>query len=388
MLAKAVGFEVGFGRWRSRVRGLPEFGGELPVVAMAEEIEAPGPGQIRALISSAGNPVLSTPNGARLDRALAGLDFYVAIDPYLNETTRHAHVILPPTSPLERSHYDIALLTYSVRNVAKYSPPMFERGADQRHDWEICAELWTRLGMPLGGAGKLAGRALRPLLRRLGPEAILDVALRTGPHGVRRGARGLTLAKLRAQPHGVDLGPLEPRLPGRLRTPGKRIALAPRAFLDDLPRLRTRLLAWTREAGAGELVLIGRRQLRSNNSWCHNSARLVKGKPRCTLLIHPSDAAARGIASGDTVELASKAGRVRVPAEVSDEIMAGVVSLPHGWGHDKEGTRLQVASTAPGASVNDVTSEDFFDPLSGTAALSGLSVAVTRVAADRLRVVS
>jgi anaerobic selenocysteine-containing dehydrogenase len=369
MLARSVGFELGFARWHSRVRGLPEFGGELPAVTMAEEIETPGPGQIRALVVSAGNPVLSTPNGARLDRALGRLDFMVAIDPYVNETTRHAHVILPPTSPLERSHYDVALGTYAVRNVAKYAPPVFARGADQRDDWEICLELWTRLAMP-----RPIGRALRPVLRRIGPEGILDAALRLGPHGLRKGRGGLTLATLRAAPHGLDLGPLEPRLPRRLRTPGRRIDVAPRLFLGDLPRLR----AWAGAARGSGLVLIGRRHLRSNNSWCHNSARLVKGKPRCTLLIHPDDAAARGLADGDAAVLASASGRVQVPIEISDEIMVGVVSLPHGWGHDKDGVRLGVARSVPGVSVNDVTSDDFVDALSGTAALSGLAVEVSR----------
>ena len=387
-LARSAGFEIGFDRYRSRVRGLPEFGGELPVVTLAEEIDTPGPGQIRALVVSAGNPVLSTPNGARLDRALPGLDFMVAVDPYINETTRHAHVILPPTSALEHSHYDIGLASYSVRNVAKYSTPVFPRGPDQRHDSEIALELWTRLCVPGGVLGRVAGRALRPALLKLGPEAVLEIALRTGHHGRKKGKDGLTLAKLRAQPHGVDLGPLEPRLPGRLRTRNKQVALAPTLYLDDLPRLRAKLREWSSAAAGDELILIGRRHLRSNNSWCHNSTRLVKGKPRCTLLINPADAAARGIADGDTVELASKVGKVRVPAEVSDEIMAGVVSLPHGWGHDKEGIRLSVASATPGASVNDVTSEELYDKVSGNAAFSGLGVAVTRVAADRLRVVS
>jgi anaerobic selenocysteine-containing dehydrogenase len=387
-LARSANFEIGFARYKSRVRGLPEFGGELPVVTLAEEMDTPGPGQIRAFVCSAGNPVLSTPNGARLDRALPGLDFMVAIDPYINETTRHAHVILPPTSALEHSHYDIGLASYSVRNVAKYSTAVFERGPDQRHDWEIALELWTRLCVPGGVVGRVAGRALRPALLKLGPELILEIALRTGHHGMKKGKQGLSLAKLRAQPHGVDLGALEPRLPGRLRTKNQRVALAPRVYLDDLPRLRARLRDWSREAAAGELILIGRRHLRSNNSWCHNSQRLVKGKARCTLLINPADAAARGIADGDTVELASRSGKVRVPAEVSDEIMAGVVSLPHGWGHDKQGIRLSVASATPGASVNDVTSEELYDALSGNAAFSGLTVAVTRVAADRLRVVS
>jgi anaerobic selenocysteine-containing dehydrogenase len=386
-MAKLVGFEVGFDRWRSRVRGLPEFGGELPVVTLAEEIETPGEGQIRALITCAGNPVLSTPNGARLDRALETLEFMVSMDPYLNETTRHAHVILPGTSPLERSHYDLALFSFAVRNVAKYSPPLFERGPDQRHDWEIAVELWTRMGMPGTPLPRLARGAVKTALLKLQPEAVIDLGLRIGAHGVRKGRRGLTLAKLRAQPHGVDLGPLESRLPGRLRTSDKRVKLAPAAFVGDLARLKQRMAEWTR--ASGDLVLIGRRQLRSNNSWCHNSARLVKGKARCTLLIHPRDASARGIGDGDTVELASRTGSVRVPAEVSDEIMPGVVSLPHGWGHDRRGTRLAVASSVPGASVNDVTAEDHLDTLSGTAALSGLGVAVTRVAAAQpLREVS
>jgi anaerobic selenocysteine-containing dehydrogenase len=366
-LARSIGIELGFDRYRSRVRGLPEFGGELPVVTLAEEMDTPGPGQIRALICSAGNPVLSTPNGTRLERALPNLDFFVAIDMYLNETTRHAHVILPPTSPLEHSHYDLALATLAVRNIAKYAPPLFERSPDQRHDAEICLELFSRLGMPGGRLGKLVGRALRPALVRLKPEMVLDLALRTGRYK-------LSLAKLRAAPHGLDLGALERRLPERLRTEHKRIALAPKIFLDDVARLRARIVA----PRADELVLIGRRHLRSNNSWLHNSTRLVKGKPRCTLLIHPSDAAVRGIADGDTVELASTTGRIQVPAEVSDEIMAGVVSLPHGWGHDRSGTRLGVANATPGASVNDVTSELLYDSLSGNAALSGLGVVVTR----------
>jgi anaerobic selenocysteine-containing dehydrogenase len=384
-LATRLGYDGGFGRWRSRVRGLPEFGGELPVAALAEEIETPGDGRIRALITSAGNPVLSTPNGARLDRALTGLDFMVSIDPYLNETTRHADVILPPTSPLERSHYDLALFAYAVRNVAKYSPPLFERRPDARHDWEICLALWSRLG--LGGVpfGRRLGRAAAGVLGRLGPEAVLEVALRTGPHGLRRGRAGLSLAKLRARPHGVDLGPLEPRLPGRLGTPDQRIKLAPPEYRADLPRLAARLAAAragaeVADGPAAPLALIGRRHLRSNNSWMHNSRRLVKGKPRCTLLIHPDDAAARGIATGDAVRLASRAGAIDVPAEVTDEIMRGVVSLPHGWGHDRPGTRLGVAHTVPGASVNDVTDETFLDTFSGTGALSGIAVTVARVA--------
>ncbi len=375
-LARLVGYESAFGRWRSRVRGLPEFAGELPVAALAEEIETPGAGQIRALVTCAGNPVLSTPNGARLDRALPGLDFMVSIDLYLNETTRHAHVILPPTSPLQRSHYDVALASFSVRNVAKYSPALFERGPDERHDWEICLDLYTRLAMP---GRKLAG-PLRRWITKLPPEHLLDLALRAGPHGVR--GRGLTLQKLKDAPHGLDLGALEPRLPAMLATSNRRISIAPAAYVDDLARLRDRMLTWKR--GADRLVLIGRRQLRSNNSWCHNSARLVKGKPRCTLLMHPQDAAAHGLGDGDMAKLASRVGVIEVPVEISDEIMPGVVSLPHGWGHDRAGTRLRVAEANPGASVNDITDESFLDALSGNAALSGITVEVTRAAAEQV----
>ncbi|WP_216212633.1 molybdopterin oxidoreductase family protein [Amycolatopsis aidingensis] len=351
-----------FGTFRSRVRGLPEFGGELPVAALAEEIDTPGAGRVRALLTVAGNPVLSAPNGARLDEALPKLDFMVAIDFYLNETTRHADVILPPTAHLERSHYELALAALSVRNVAKYAPPIFRRGRDQRHDWEICLELASRI---LGG-----GKLLR-LLGRGGPEAMLALGLRAGPYGLRRGLGGLSLRKLRGWPHGVDLGPLRRMLPGRLPGKGGRIDLAPRTYLDDLPRLRERLAAARQ---TDELVLIGRRQLRSNNSWMHNSRRLVKGKPRCTLLVHPEDARSRGLAEGDLATLSSAVGEITVPVELTDSVMRGVVSLPHGWGHGREGTRLRVAAEHAGVSVNDVTDDAFVDGLTGTAAFSGVRV--------------
>ncbi|HET8641590.1 MAG TPA: molybdopterin oxidoreductase family protein [Pseudonocardiaceae bacterium] len=350
----------GFDRFRSRVSGLPEFGGELPVAALAEEIETPGPRQIRALITSAGNPVLSTPNGARLEAATARLDFMVSIDPYLNETTRLADVILPPTGPLERPHYEIALAMYSVRNIAKYAPAVFQRTPEQRHDWEICVELATRL-FPFG-------RVVRPAARRLSPEKLLGLALRAG-------GTGLSSRTLRNAPHGVDLGPLQPRLPGRLRTPDRKVDLAPRLYLDDVPRLRARLAA-----PSDQIVLIGRRQLRSNNSWMHNSERLVKGRPRCTLLVHPDDAAAHGLTDGGLATVTSRAGAIDAPVEVTDSIMRGVVSLPHGWGHHREGVRLTIASAHPGASINDVTDEGRVDPLTGTSALSGLPVTITPAA--------
>jgi anaerobic selenocysteine-containing dehydrogenase len=370
--ADSLGFDNSYARFHSRVRGLPEFGGELPASCLAEEIETPGTGQVRALITSAANPVLATPNGGRLERALPSLELMVSIDPYMNETTRHAHYILPPTSFLERSHYDLALYAVSVRNVAKYSPPVFARGDEQRHDWEIAAELASRLVVR---GGRVAQTLARAALLRLGPEAVLDLGLRTGSWGLRRGRAGLSLRKLRAQPHGVDLGPLEPRLPALLRTEGKRIALAPPVYLADVARLEREAL--TARAGGG-LSLIGRRHLRSSNSWMHNSERLVKGKPRCTLLIHPDDAAARGLRDGEVATVRSRVGAVSLPVEVSDEIMRGVVSIPHGWGHDRPGTRTRVAEAHPGVSINDVTDDTLVDLLAGTASLSGVPVTVQR----------
>jgi anaerobic selenocysteine-containing dehydrogenase len=358
-IARWLGMDGGFARWRSRVSGKPEFGGELPVAVLGEEIETAGEGQVKALITCAGNPVLSTPGGPRLERALPQLELMVSIDPYLNETTRFAHVILPPASPLERSHYDAALAMYSVRNVAKYSPPVFERPADARHDWEICVGLWSRVKLP---------RGMRALVERaigkLGPERVLDGALRFGP-------RKLSLAKLREAPHGLDLGPLEPRLPDRLGTHDGKVDLAPAIYLADLPRLE-------RVQPSGGLVMIGRRHLRSNNSWLHNSERLVKGPTRCTLLIHPADAAARGLADGGTARVSSESGAIELPVEITDTVMRGVVSVPHGWGHGRAGARLSVAARVPGASINDVIDPSRVDPLSGTSALSGQPVEVTR----------
>jgi len=362
-LANLIGFDGGFARWASRVSGKPEFGGELPMTVFAEEIETPGPGQIRALITSAGNPVLSAPGGPIIERALGKLDFMVSIDPYLNETTRHAHVILPPTSPLERSHYDVALNAFAVRNVAKYSPPLVQRAAEARHDWEICLALWTRLGARrrLGPGARLIERTLG----KLGPEAILELGLRIGPHR-------LSMKQLRAAPHGLDLGPLEPRLPARLATKDRKLQLAPHQYLADLARLERRYAS----APNGGLVLIGRRHLRSNNSWLHNSYRLVKGPPRCTLLIHPDDANARGVTDGGRARVSTGAGTIELPVEVTDAMMRGVVSVPHGWGHTRKGTRLGVAAEHAGASVNDIVDPAIIDELSGTSALTGQSVEV------------
>jgi anaerobic selenocysteine-containing dehydrogenase len=367
-----VGMSKGYDRWRSRVRALPELMGEIPVATLADEIETKGPGQVRALLTFAGNPALSAPNGPRLERALGTLEHVVCVDAFLNETTRHAHVILPPVSPLQRSHYDLALHVFSVRNAAKYVPPVFPRGANERHDWEIMAHLTAGIVAPRG----LRRASLAALLR--GPEAILDPALRAGPYGLtRRDGPRLSLKVLRDHPHGIDLGPLEARLPARLYTRDRKVHLAPELFVKEARALEARL-----DEAVPSLVLIGRRHLRSNNSWLHNAAKMVKGPRRCTLLVHPDDAKAHGLCDGGEAELATRVGRVVVSVEISDEVMRGVVSLPHGWGHTREGTRMRVAREHAGVSVNDVTDETFLDRLSGNAGFSGLPLSSLRACAE------
>lgn len=357
------------GRWRSRVRGLPEFAGELPVAVLAEEMDTPGEGQIRALVTHAGNPVLSTPGGRRLERALEQLDYFVAIDIYRNETTRHAHLILPPTGPLEHDHYDAAFYLLAVRNFAKYSPAVFPKHDGARHEHEIFAGLTERLLR----RGPLAERLSARALALLGPAGVLDLGLRVGPHGVRRGLGSLSLSRLRSERHGVDLGPLVPRLPRALRTKGRRIDAAPALFVGALSALGE-----SPRPAEGTLALIGRRQLRSCNSWMHNVPRLMSGRERCTLLLHPDDARARGIANGDWVRVRSRVGEVELAAEVTDEMMPGVVSIPHGFGHDRPGTATAVASAHAGASINDLTDPERLDAVTGAAAFSGVPVEVTR----------
>jgi anaerobic selenocysteine-containing dehydrogenase len=361
-----------FGTFHSRLRKLPEFNGELPVAVLAEEIETPGEGQIRALVTTAGNPVLSTPNGTRLERALSTLDFMVSVDFYLNETTRHAHVILPPSGPLEHDHYDFVFHMVSVRNTAKYSPAGFAREPDARHDYEIFNALAVRMSETF--SERAVARSYALLLETLGPARVIDWLLRSGPYGDRflPWRRGLSLRALQRAPHGVDLGPLRPCLAKRMPAHHARIVLAPEPLRQDVARLERQLEA----PRAGELVLIGRRQLRSHNSWLHNSPRLIKGPARCTLQMHPSDAAARGLGHGSQVLLSSKVGAIQVPLEITDALMPGVVSLPHGFGHTRAGTGQRTASAHPGASINDVTDEARIDPLSGNASFSGLPVTV------------
>ncbi|MGD8825772.1 MAG: molybdopterin oxidoreductase family protein [Myxococcales bacterium] len=381
VLGAVGGFGAGrgsYGRWRSRVRGLPEFGGELPSSTMAEDILEEGEGRIRAMITLAGNPVLSTPNGGQLDEAYASLDFAVSIDFFINETSRHADVILPPVSPIQRSHYDLALYLTAVRNVSKYSPPAFALREGELDDWQILTELTCRLAARRHG--KLSKQYLTArATQKAGPERVLDLGLRLGPYGKRLNplGSGLSLGVLRKNPHGVDLGPLQSSLPERIPEQHGRIDLAPDVFVRDLDRLQARFF----DAGSAEpgrpFLLIGRRHLRSNNSWMHNSQRLMKGKPRCTLMIHPQDAQRLGVQGGDVVAVASRVGRVTLPAEVTDEMMPGVVSLPHGFGHGREGVRLTVATDHPGVSVNDLTDDQFLDALSGNAAFSGVPVTVS-----------
>ena len=389
---------VPYGRWRSSVRGLPEFAGELPAATLAEEIDAAGDDRIRALVTVAGNPVLSTPNSGRLDRALASLDFMVAVDIYLNETTRHADLILPPTSPLERTNYELVFQALSIRNTAKLSPRALDPPPGAPDQWEILAELAGRisgvdaatvddllLGHLLRGAvggedtacPDVSPERARELLGDTpGPMRLVDLMLRAGPYGDRfdSGRDGLSLAVVGEHPHGIDLGALEPRLPATLATASGAIELAPELIIDDVHRLRAAL---DESAEDGGVVLIGRRHVRSNNSWMHNIDSLAKGRDRCTLLVNPEDAARLGLADGGRALLRSRAGEVEAPVVVSDEVMRGVVSLPHGFGHDVEGARLATARRHPGVNANLLADEMLVDELSGNSVLNGIPVEVS-----------
>jgi anaerobic selenocysteine-containing dehydrogenase len=393
------------GRHASRVRGLGEVFGELPVACLAEEIDTPGEGQVRALITMAGNPALSTPNSERLGAALESLEFMVSVDVYVNETTRHADVILPAPSPLRRGHYDLALYLFAVRNVANYSPPVLEPEPDLPDEWITLLRL-TGVAAGMGPnpdvamldegvirqliarelqtpgsrvARREADELLAALTPRVGPERMLDLLLRTGPYGDGFGAEpeGLSLAALHAAPHGIDLGPLQPRLPEALRTASGRIELAPEPIVADVERLRASL---SRPPADG-LVLVGRRHLRSNNSWMHNLPMLVRGPARCALHVHPSDAERYGLADGATAQLRSRTGAVHAEVEITDEVMPGVVSLPHGWGHDAATARMSVAAEHAGTNSNVLADELLVDAVSGNAVLNGIPVVLSPVPA-------
>ncbi|MCB9737939.1 MAG: molybdopterin-dependent oxidoreductase [Deltaproteobacteria bacterium] len=378
----------GFGRWASRVRGAREFGGELPVAVLAEEITTPGEGQVRALITSAGNPVLSTPGGQHLARALQQLDFMVAIDIYRNETTRFADLILPPRTGLEVPHYDVVFHSLAVRNTARFADRLFAGDPGGRDDWQIYAGLLERLA-PL--RGPVLARAAGLASRRLSPTRQLDFALRTGPYGGLGGRRlqrgALSVGALRRQPHGVDLGALRPgQLPARLQTEGRRVDLHPEPIAADLQRLAASLrpAAATSVAPDAEddfdLRLIGRRGLSDCNSWLHNAPSLMKGRDRCVLLLHPDDAAQRAITDGAEVTIRSRVGEVRAPVRLSREVMPGVVSLPHGFGHGVQGASLRVAEAHAGVSINDLTDPSAIDALTGNAVFSGVPVQVRATA--------
>ncbi|WP_343061412.1 molybdopterin-dependent oxidoreductase [Nocardioides luti] len=351
--------------WRSRVRGLPEFGGELPVSVLREEIETPGEGQIRAMLTLAGNPVLSTPDGAGLDRAMAGLDFAAAIDIYVNETTRHADVILPPTTALERDHYDLVFHVLAVRDTARFTPAVLAKPDGALHDWEIYREVALRTQARLRTKPPL-GKRLQQRLRLSVSPTVMVAAL------LQRGGSGATMRRLRAEPAGVDLGPLRTgQLPERIPHRSKRIDAAPALVVADLERLRAV------EAPQGDdLLLIGRRHQRDCNSWMHNSERLTKGKERHQLLIHPEDLAARGLSDGAVATVASRVGSVRVEVLATEDMMRGVVSLPHGYGHGRDGVRLQRANAVAGVSINDLTDPELLD-MTGNAAFNGVPVTVT-----------
>ena len=369
-------------RWHSRVRGLPEFEGEFPVAVMAEEMLTPGNGQIRSLITNAGNPVLSTPNGQQVDIAIAGLDFYVAIDIYINETTRHADLILPSATGLETDHFDLAFNALAIRNTAKYSSQVFKPDEGAMYDWQIMKELAKRL-TPASSSfvGRIRQRMKLAMLNWLTPDRMLNIALSIGPYGAMRKffISGLNLRRLKASPHGVDFGELKPQLPRMLRTPDRKVDAAPPGFVQRMSEIDVeRKAASDSNESDNSFSLIGRRHLRSNNSWMHNSRRLMKGPNRCTLMMHPDDASRLELESGSAALVSSRVGSVSVPVETTDAMMPGVVSLPHGYGHNRDNTQLTVASESPGVSINDLMDDLAVDPLTGNAAFSGQRVSVTK----------
>ena len=396
-----VGRGLQLRRWKSRVRGCSEIFGELPSACLAEEIDTPGDDRIRAMLTIAGNPLLSTPNSARLSRAFESLEFMISLDVYLNETTRHANVILPGLSPLEIGHYDFVFSQFSVRDRARYSPPIFDPPDGRQPEWTTLLKLAGILsGMgpnadlsSIDDAVVLAlirrevksensnifGRDPREILAALepgrGPDRITDFMLRTGPYGEGFGAKpgALSLARLKENPRGVDLGPLKPRIPEVLRTPSGKIELAPELIVSDVARLLD-----SADDARDKMVLIGRRDIRSNNSWMHNLRPLVSGKPRCTLWMHPADAEPLGLKNSDRATVTSRVGSVELPVEITEDISPGVASIPHGWGHDSPDIPLATARAHAGINSNQLADEEHLDVPSGNAVLCGIPITVTR----------
>lgn len=357
-----------YSRFRSRVRQRPEFMGELPVSCLAEEILTPGDGQIRAMVTNCGNPILSTPNGQQLDTAFDSLEFMVSVDIYINETTRHANIILPPATGVETSHYDMTFHFLAIQNTAKYSEPLFEKAPSAKYDWEIFEELRLRM----------EGENETPQASNLqNPATKIDLGLRFGPYG----KTGLTLQMLQENPHGIDFGSLQSRFPDRLLTLDKRINLLPEILVNDLGRVSKYLEEYAQNQPlTHSYSLIGRRHLRDNNSWMHNSEKLMKGKNRCTLMMHPQDAIQIGVQEGQKVEVKSRVGKIEVPVELTDHMMPGVVCLPHGYGHGRKGVQMDIATQYPGVSINDLTDELAIDTLTGNAVFNGVSVEIQAIA--------
>ena len=352
-----------FDKFKSRVSGLPEFGGELPAVTMAEEMLTPGDGQIKAMVSVAGNPIISSANASALEKAFESLDFYVAVDFYINATTRHADVILPPTSPLEHDHYDIAFLRLAIRDSTRYNPTVFEPVKDALHDWQIFNDL----------AAKICELKEKPFRALPAPDLIVANGIQNDFYGAQQNPSiGLTLEQIKQAPHGIDLGALKPSIKTRLCTEDDFINMAPAIYINDLGRL----IESQHQKTDTEMLLIGRRHVRSNNSWMHNYHRLVKGKPRWQLMMHPDDLAEQGLKDNSQVTIESRVGSVTTTVVATDQVMPGVVSLPHGWGHQKKGVKMLIARQQQGVNCNELTDDKLIDQLSGNAALNGVRVTV------------
>jgi len=360
-MAVKTGRTGSFNRRQSRVQKLPDFAGEFPVATLADEILTEGEGQIKAMVTIAGNPVLSTPNGKQLEKAFESLDFMVAIDIYLNETSKHADIILPTTTGLETAHYDLVFHQLAVRNTAKYNEALYTRSAGQRHDWEILNALTE----------KITGQK-----NRATPEMMLDFMFSNSPYK----DQNINVEKLKKNPHGIDLGALKPCLPERLFTKDKKVDLAPSLFLNDLKRLSAALNASkTKNTNDLPFSLISRRHLRNNNSWMHNSTLLMTGRERCTLQINPVDAKQLNIENHQRVSVTSNIDSIEIPIEISDEMMQGVVSIPHGFGHHRKGINIQLAQENAGVSINDLTDDKSIDLLTGNANLSGTKVKIEAI---------
>lgn len=373
-----------FGRWKSRVRGMNEFSGELPVVTMADELLTEGDGQVKAFVTICGNPVLSSPGGDRLDKALENIEFMFSIDNYINETTRHADLILPTPSGLEIEHYDLIFNAISVTNNVKFSQALFSVDENRPYDWQILKELSRRI----------SSRGLSLVDRILTPRRLLNWGLMLGPYGKlsspKRWLNGLTLQKLIDSKHGINLGPLQSAVPHRLNTLDKKIHLNPDVFIQRLNEVKQR--EWLQlqtsaqeKKTAGKFSLIGRRNVNTNNSWMHQVKKLSRSKQvRCTIMINSGDAENLQIVHNELVKVTSRVGEIILPAEITDTMMPGVISIPHGFGHNKKGTRVSIAQSKPGVSINDITDPMRVDKLTGNAAFSGLEVIVEKISGDNV----